>query len=337
MFHLARSRSMKGPLLAAIACVVGVGLAAAPTLLANVDAAPRGDGNADEGVTRLEAKPAGSARSRNDRPTWEVGDSWLVAFGDGDPVCRAVVASADESGYRQGWWCAEDGLADYIAAQFAAFGIPYAGALTRDLAGRDGDMVWYDWPLADGKTWTAEYYGTDLDVTARWDAKDGRYVITAESEGDAFATWDYIPELRWWSALEFAGGWRFSVLDRVPSWDGQVTLADAERRYQEGGSQIVVGYSAPGVFTALADDEALYMVMQRGDGLWAEHVDIRAPDGSSMYQQQIASNVLGSGDPFVADLLPGIPGTWTVLRAGSNLGYSYISIWGVSFTRERVA
>src|SRR5206468_124848 len=77
------------------------------------------------------ARPMSSsaAKAGIDAPMWAPGDAWRMNFGgDKGVTCWIVVASANESGYKQGVSCGD--YTDNVATSLAAFSDDWIGSLT---------------------------------------------------------------------------------------------------------------------------------------------------------------------------------------------------------------
>lgn len=320
---------MRGPAVAAAAFAIGIVLAAAflaPAPGPSADAAPEDLAPA--------ALAAGSGAPSIPRPSWAVGDAWRAGFGSLEPICWVVVVAASDLGYHQGFWCPKEneGLAESLAIQAAVFDAPQVGLFGPALDGRatrsEGATAWYEWPLHDGRAWSTEDRGTPIDVVARWTGD--RYVMTATSQGEPYATWDYVPVLRWWSALRYASGYEVVVEERTTAWDLGAVSATATPRLrdaQEGGAV----YGVPRTFVAEESDEMLALLQVRDGGPYAERFELRDPQMRSAHQAT-AQNVVGRTGIGLS-LVGSVPGTWTVVRAGATGGDASLDVFSIAFER----
>lgn len=309
-------RVRKAPLLGFFAAVAGIALAVA--LLPREGATVSEEG--DDAFGLLAVSPSGA-------PVWEPGDAWRIQFDEGEPVCWAVVVAADESGYRQGFWCSTD-EAEYIAANVATIGARYVGRFDRSLGGvaEEETTAFFDWPLADGKSWGTTWYGRDVTIEAELGARSGRYqLVMSDEDGDKILEYDYDPELQWWSVVRFESGYTFRVLERATDWQEGAVAADAETRYEQFAQSAILGMPA-GSMVVEDSDEALGLLLTY-TGAPAGRFELRDPSGNAMYQKSVAGPF--SGFATVAS----VPGTWSVIDAVTGLGDHSIVVRGISFER----
>lgn len=298
---------MKPAAWGALALVAGLLLGAAL-------AEPRAS-STEEGDALREASVV--AASGAQRPTWRVGDAWRVQFDDNDPICWMVVVEATPDGYQQGVWCPTD-EAETIALQIAATDARYLGRMTLDLGGRgdDEDTRWFDWPLAEGKTWATKWQGEEATVTAQ--LREGRFVMMlCLDEGDCVAGYDYDPELGWWSELEFDGGFLFRVHERDTGWREGAVYAVGTLRHEEDARNQLLVVAGPTVSFNVDEEESVVAVRVDWNG---------ARTGSLMLEDSERNVVYSStrvDDPEdVAFLASGVPGVWTLSHSGyASAGY----------------
>ncbi|MFC4726634.1 EAL domain-containing protein [Coralloluteibacterium thermophilus] len=150
---------------------------------------------------------------------------------------------------------------------------------------------------ADGSTWIAELYASDLrfrgldarmllavDITARAEAEDARAVseerfrLVARATSDAIWDWNLLDDTVWWSD-EF-----FALFGRVPGADDS-TVADWQRRVHPHDLADVMGEFGPALRGEREGWHVTYR-FRRGDGSWArveEHgAVIRDADGRTV-------------------------------------------------------
>lgn len=318
MFRQARSRRVREagrPLLAAAALVVGALVA-----IVALQGPPSFDPDADDGqVFAMSADEALAASAQ--APTWVVGDAWRVQFADGDPICWLVVVEASEEGYQQGVWCPTD-EGPMISAQIAGFDVRYAGRFTRDLAavgfaddGGDEQTRFFDWPLEDGKRWGTVWYGDEVEIAATFDPDMGRFVLTMCAEsGDCIASYDYDPELGWWSEVDFNGGGRFRVRERADGWSGAVEVASASELLHMTRSGVgALSGASVSPFAVGDEHDAVAFVAERL-GTSAGRLEVRDGSGNSVYQGPLLGDA-GMG----SYMLGGAPGTWLLVDATTSI------------------
>lgn len=282
-----------------------------------------------------EALRAASIADPHARPDWRVGDAWRVQFDAGDPVCWLVVAQADELGYRQGVWCPTD-EAPLIAAQLATMRLPYAGAFTLDLGGVAGEEVvtWFEWPLADGKTWPTTWGGAPAHVEASWlDAQERYELDLCLDDGLCVASYDYDPELGWWSELVLRGGFELRVHEREEGWTRGHVLADAvERRSSNyNGVSVDLLATARPAFDVDEGEDVVVVEIQR-EGVHSHDYSLVGPEGR--FATSYSSSSLVYADDYVWDMVDAEPGRWTISENFVAEGMIHNHVWTVTYTGE---
>lgn len=288
------------------------------------------DASTDEADRPLFAATSADAGSR---PTWRVGDAWRVQFDAGDPICWLVVAEADEEGYRQGVWCPTD-EAPLIAAQLATMPLAYVGDFTPDLRGLAGDgaVTWFDWPLEDGKTWPTAWEGEPARVTANWLDGPQRYELDlCLDDGLCVASYDYDPELRWWSKLSLRGGFDFQVHERDEGWTRGYVLGEAEERSDTRYGGVNLGFVPVGqpVFDVDEGDDVVVVEVAR-EGIHAHEISLVDPDGSVAWTD--SSTSLSDPDEYVWDMVDARSGQWSVRENTVAEGMLHVTVWTVRYS-----
>lgn len=328
---------MNGPLAAALACALVFGASYAAFQLApgaDADVEPFNAGESSAGGFAQLSQREAEARTA-ERPTWRVGDAWLVRFNE-DFACWMVVGKTDADGYSQGTSC--ESSADYAAAQIASYDIAYVGRFTKDLASpKDaGEIRYFDWPLTDGKEWETEYYGEDVRVVAMFDEVDGPLGDEPGFElamyfGDAdspFLRYNYVPSIRWWSELEFAEGGEVVIEDAARGWSGTVIVPEGaeERLRLERTPTSLVTVGGP-TFDVPEEDTVLYLTMDSSFAFY-EDITIRDPDGDERFAQ--SRQATSGQDGFSIGLIDDLePGTWQVEDLHVTASEVVITIYGV--------
>jgi hypothetical protein len=173
------------------------------------DPATPGPGEGGEAVVPLDAGSSVAA------PSWQVGQwwEWEVFFegGTGDETFCSIVTSAGGSSFalatEKAWASKEE----------AAFDLPLLGpAAKNDLStqGWGGDLRLLQFPLTDGKTWTATMPNIAWDVllpaetaeiamTAAFDEGLEGYRITGTAGGGTILEATYLPATGWFGELVF--------------------------------------------------------------------------------------------------------------------------------------
>lgn len=244
-------------------------------------------------------------------PRWQVGDAWNLKFGSGEPVCWIVVVAATEEGYRQGVWCSSD-EEELIAAQIAGYDVRYLGNLSLDLAGRgDGEEVrFYDWPLADGKTWTTTYYGVEVEITSTYDAERGAWDLVMENGDDALLRYDYDPDVGWWTYWKFLGGTEVRVLDAVGAFPEPAVYAQARTAFDGARFPLAIEGPLRPVFD-VAEEETVVLVRALRTGIYAHRLAVYDGEGNAVYDEGLAQNAILNNQGTAA-FVSGAPGEWSM-------------------------
>lgn len=261
----------------------------------------------------------GQPRERIEAPSWDVGDAWRVQFDDGEPICWLVVVAAEADVRQQGVWCESD-EAEEIAAQIAAYEVPYVGRFTSTLDGLQRDTEpfrFYDWPLADGKAWATTYQGDPVEVLTVYDADDGRYRFEVTRDGERFLEYDYDPSLEWWSRLEFEGGYTLRVHEHGRDWSGTVVFATTEERFRADRTVLDVA-ALPASFQVGQDEYGIALSIEFA-GLRGGHISLRDGTGSPVYESSDLDT-----QASVFSIVSGVPGSWTFLDETTGAGEMYV-------------
>lgn len=295
----------------AVALVLGVALAivALPPAEEPIEpAAIDGDARGAQAAAKLVETQTAA------RPVWRAGDAWRVQFNDGDPICWMVVVSANESGYEQGVSCGDEG--DFIAIDVAVRGNTYVGSFTTDLEGRHGDATtqWYDWPLVDGKTWTTEYAGVEMEVEATF-AEDRFQLVMRDVEGqNDLLRYDYDPLVGWWTELAFESGYVFRIHEVAHGWEGPVQHAIAEPA--ASGDALFTAQMSLSFNVEETETHIAMIMFTPTNGV--QYYDLTGPDGSV---QSAQPNVPLLNTPtFRYEIYDAIPGVWSFRLVGAGPG-----------------
>lgn len=185
-------------------------------LLAGCSDAPEPATVGDDPVSAPDGAPVLlDASSSVMAPTWQVGQwwEWEIFFDDrvNEETFCSIVQADDPAGYvlvTEKEWAAKDE---------ATFNRPLLGLAAKgDLttAGWGGDLDLLDFPLSDGKTWTARMPNIAWDVlrpaetaevamTARFDAELQGYRINGVAGGGTILEATYLPATGWFGELVF--------------------------------------------------------------------------------------------------------------------------------------
>lgn len=235
-------------------------------------------------------------------PAWSVGDSWRFTSTDGTTGTLVVVAASSST-----YTLATD--EPTLASYDAVFDVSYIGAIrATDLAGaQQGSPVkFFDFPLSNGKTWTAAWDGLEVELTATARA-DGGFDIAGTAAGAPYVAYDYTPSLKWWSHLDF-DGYGIKVSEHRSNWTGSYVVATAETLLELG-----TGGAPAGAF-AVAEGQTSVLL---------------ATAGASQAVLRARAIVDPAGQPFLGDgddvtfspnpwtewgvlTLPPTPGEWRI-------------------------
>jgi hypothetical protein len=317
------------------------------------DAPPAGDaaGSVDDpGGTATEG--TGTA-AQGTLPKWQVGQwwEWQTSFGGEtrDETFRSIVVQADGS-----YLLATENLD--MAKQEAAFTHPFLGAVSSSLgmSGFGGDWKLLEFPLTDGKTWTATIPNVAWDVVpattvdvamqATYEAALPGYRFMGHLDQGMIIQGTYLPATGWFGELkvfdvdpgeeELEVG--FTAVSAGSNYTGPAHTATAERLLllQDGsgldnpppdGMPFVEGPQPQGSFT-MASDTLLYGVLQADSVVGSRVITLTDPTNQ---QRQVVSH--GDVDEDEQTLWldeAGVPGQWQVVTSGAGgFSYAYVELY----------
>lgn len=245
-------------------------------------------------------------------PAWREGDAWHVTFlGDGQ---TAVLVVTEATGTTYTLETTSETLAGYDAM----FDVSYLGPIrAADLAGaQQGEpVVYYAFPLEDGKSWTTRWDGFDIELRATRTPKG--FDIVGTRDGEPFVEYDYAPALKWWSHIEFAEGYGMHVDRASSAWSGALVQATAEVVFESSSAAPLVN---PGSGSFVIDEgQSMARVWIHGGGAaWARAFQLIQPDGMP-YDDSIDDVEIGdagSADPATysyESFFPPTPGEWRIV------------------------
>lgn len=324
-------------LAAAAALVLGFGAAWAIVPAASEEAPPVADEPFFAGAPGALPEPEARRLAQTegfDRPAWPLGRAYDIQFATGFGCVFAVAEIDDDGGFFVGPACG------VVAVEDRVFDYPWFGRLTSDLGGHYADtaLAFYDWPLVDGKSWTTAWPDGDggsfeATVTAVYEPQlagpegtEPGFVLVAYFDGEAFARWDYLPSLEWWSFFEYLGdsGFRFDVLAKTDGWSGAV--------YEARASMISVSgpMHTPLVVNVREGDDLLYVVVERAGSALGQ-IMLTGPDGT------VVPRDMGSSGPFIVwSVEDPAPGQWTYSWAGLSTASVRTSLYSVDVVEYEV-
>lgn len=255
---------------------------------------------------------ASAANVSAEAPVWSVGDAWSISTsGTGqDERAFLVVTAAGSDAYTLAT------TSEQMAGFDAMFDVSYIGKIrASDLAGhQQGEPVkYFDFPLADGKTWTAKWDGFDVALTAT--KKGDGFAIAGAVDGAPYVEYDYAPEMKWWSHIHFLqGDYGFTVERLQTGWTGTLASATAKVVY-EGAPAAPLGSPGAGSFT-IDEGQTFAMVTLAGGGSqWARAFSLVDPAGkpySTTTIENAETEAMGPRGVYLQEQLPPTPGEWHI-------------------------
>ena len=341
--------------------------AAVATLLALLLAGCSGSDPAADTAAPDDAAPTGDPTARLDAtssvpaPSWQVGQwwEWEVFFEGGvgdEPFCSIVTSDAGGSyalATEKAWASKEE----------AAFDVPLLGPAGKgDLStqGWGGDLRLLQFPLTDGKTWTASMPNiawdvllpaetADIAMEARFDDTLQGYRITGTAGGGTILQATYIPSTGWFGELVFhdidPGQEGVEVGYRAKStglnYTGPYFTHEAQLLLEfedlngftdvptEGGQPITQAPQPSHTFT-MSEGKSLYGIVVAEAVAGARTVVLTPPQGEARRVDAVGAPE-GSGVSFFDE--PGMAGEWRVATAGAG-GFSgaFVSLYEMAET-----
>lgn len=260
---------------------------------------------ADETVTEAISDPGAV-------PRWNVGDAWSITshgFGAQESSFLVVTAATSDA-------YTLSTTSEQEAGYDAMFDISYIGQLrASDLAGsqQGTPILYYSWPLAEGKTWTTTWDGLAVTLTAT--AKPaGGFTIVGVADGTDYVNYDYDPELKWWSYLNFVRDEYGITIGRLETgWTGEVASALAKEVYASSTTAPVASANS-GAFT-IDEGQSFAMVTLAGGGAqWARAFHLIDPSGAPYSTTTINDFEADGAGMYVyhQEQIPAIPGEWQI-------------------------
>ena len=249
-------------------------------------------------------------------PIWNVGDAWAGTTFNGDETVpfTLVVTAVD------GQFYTIETTDEQTAGWDAMYDVSYVGKIrASDLAGsqQDTPVTFFSFPLEDGKTWTATWDASEVALTAKKTARG--FDITGTVEGEPYVAFDFDPELRWWSKLDFVRDGYGITIDRlVPGWTGSLASATAKLVY-EGHPAAPIASPGSGAFTIDEGQTFATVSIQGGGSQWVRLLYLVQPDGTPYMAQtnyNYESELMGPRDVYVDEQIPATPGEWHIVAPG---------------------
>lgn len=260
-----------------------------------------------------------AANASVDAPIWAAGDAYAIATDNRGVTEESVlvVTNANGDGYTLST------TSPTLATYDAMFDISYVGHVrAADLAGdQKGTAVqFFSFPLTDGKTWRASWDGLVVNVTAKAASNiptplgnQPGFTIVAMDGNKAHATYDYVPALKWWSHIEFAGGYGLKVTKLAHNWTGSYVVATAKSVYDSSTAAPVVTINTQ-TFNVDASQTTLMLSFTGRATAWARGFALLDPNNQPMMTNQSSdfeAHPDGSA-AFTSESLPATAGTWKI-------------------------
>lgn len=325
-------------------------------LLAGCSDAPKPAADTDPAGTAGTTVPALTSVAA---PRWQPGQwwQWQLSFGSetrAEPFTSVVVETGS------GFIVASDVLSD--AKQEAAFGIPLLGAIGSQLEmeGYGGAWSLLQFPLTDGKTWTAQIPNIawdvllpaaviDVTMTATLDPSLPGFRLTGVVEQGTLLQATYLPQTGWFGQLdlfdidpgqeELEVG--FKAIQAGLNFTGTTYRVEATSllRLQDGsgfdndptaGGQPFVSPQPSGSF-AMTEGTVLYGVLSAEAVLGARSIVLVDP--SNQERHVIAQAAMDQAEEVLFIDEPGQAGQWHVATTGAA-GYSggYVELYELVVT-----
>lgn len=284
------------------------------------------------------ATPLVDAATASAVPLWHAGDAWaIVSHGFGDEQRSfLVVTAADTASYTIGT------TSEQAAGFDAMYDVSYIGRIrASDLAGAQQEQIiqFFDFPLADGKTWSTTWDGLEVALTATKSVRG--FDIIGKADGEDYVSYDYAPDLRWWSHLDFVRDeYGFKVESAQSGWKGSLVTATATQVYASEAATPVV---SPNIGSFTMDEGQSYgmVALSGGGAAWARAFYLVDPAGQPYLTQSI-TNIDASGTPlWVAqqEQIPATPGEWRLVSPAVHdpTGGFSVTVHEVALTQKDFA
>ncbi|GEM_PF-3837197 len=282
--------------------------------------------------------PTGPAAMNNTTvvlaPVWRVGDAWETTSQGGGRATLVVTAASGE-----GYALSTDDPT--LAGYDAMLDVSYVGRIrASDLAGAQHDkpVAFFAFPMQDGSRWSATWDGLSVVMTATYSPSIATaggspgFSIVAQADGKPYATYDYVPALKWWSHLEFAAGYGLTVSRHVENWTGQVVTATAKEVFN---STTVFPVATLNTQTFHVDERQTFLqaTFSGGAKTYARGYQLVDPNNTAYPSGGPATDAQPSGGGvYVSAQYPAAPGDWKVSApvAHTNDGYFVMTVHEVA-------
>lgn len=197
----------------------------------------------------------------NWRPDWKLHDWWT--YTDSNGASPTFVVSGQEL---DSWTMdtTDESWAFYEALDDVSILGPQRKV---DLAGSQGDerVEFFDWPLADEKTWLTTWDGEQRRITTT-QTGEGEYAFDAKTTGGTLrAQYAYTKQAKWFTNLEFfdesgTSIYSMSLSDSGANWTGDVVRYELDVVFSDSGGD-PVGYPG-GDFEVTDEHTDVFLVFE---------------------------------------------------------------------------
>ncbi len=293
-------------------------------------------------------------------PSWEVGDWWTWHHEATDMSVDWTLAVTEDTG--QAWRIAPD--AQEPARFDAIFDWYVLGPMDKQTLSDEvsGGLIFYDFPLTDGKTWTSTFApdgpAWTVEHTATFDpaieTAQGPlpgYAIQATVNGSVFFMYDYVPAIGFFSQLmnhvlpeesdSRAGevDWSYHTQAWGANYTGELYHATGEQVadiYHEidvepEADELPEASPNPvDTFEVAETADAIFVIQLAGSTAGMSQVTLTDPEGTE-YQAQSMSTGLNGAVAVSNAWYDAVPGEWSFRVVGAGLDTeAWVGGWQVS-------
>lgn len=304
-------------------------------------------------VVGMDAQAVGPDRPAPS-PTWEVGQWWTWEHTTGTSTFEWTMVVIEDEG--DAWRVASDDPEP--ARRNAIFDWYVFGDMSKDQITDQtaGGLVFYDFPLTDGKRWESTF-GTGDDAfqvvheatfnpaIETFQGPEPGFEITAVTNGSLFFEYDYVPALGWFSTLrnyllphqtddgQQAVDWTYRVTDAGATYQGQVydptaeLLVEAFHEVDATPGQTDATPAPHASFEVSQDASALFGVAGAYAEAGVSQATLLDPEGDH-HTLSAASPTLDGDVAAMAHIMDPVPGAWQVLMGGAGMDTEgWVTVW----------
>jgi hypothetical protein len=312
-----------------------------PALEGQLPGGPAGPGGAEGGGNATYEIPANATADEVllPAPLWHRGDWW-----------RFTVSSPEVSGQQQlvvvgetakDYLTATADLDDAVAQAF--FGRTLPGPVHKQhLSGYEQGIPahFFDFPLADGKTWVlhlrAEDFLVHANFTSRAEGSKGPgFAVAGAAAGGDTVQLAFAPEVRWFTVFRLGSGGNTTFVRALAAsgsnYTGTAFTAQSEDLYQQrrngtGGNVPADGFTQPRAYSQLR----LLLAAQGTGSVALQLVD---PAGRTQYN---ATLPLTGGSVRAEVDQPSVPGSWKAVWSVEGLVDATLRIAGIDVQETKL-